>query len=316
MTDRQRWRERRRCDTTTRQRPTAMPRKRRRTRGGARGTDAAGARRMIRSPWFRSGSISALLILASFLLDGCILLAGDGGSAPRDLRGEAGGIGLPTDVGRDSSVEAGPVGGRGSGARCGVNGQNQCGPFMICDVDEGCVECATDEQCPRSAPICVSGSCVSCRSAPSDGGADAPPCPNDSPACWPRDHQCHARCTSAAECPSEAHICDLASGQCWGCRGDADCPSGVCSARTKQCAACRDDHDCPSTLPRCRLLRGTCEQCTSNNDCGLAAPICDPATFRCRVGCVSDAQCPNQRCDIAGAVCVPLASAILDAGAG
>jgi Cys-rich repeat protein len=268
----------------------------------------------------------ALLFIASPLsTSGCVLLATDGEiggsrSPTHDAGGDAADAAdaSAADAAEDAPLDGAPPaqGARGTGAYCGVNGRDDCGPFMACDPAGGCVECVDDAQCPRSAPYCVAGSCVFCREASADGGA--PPdagsdCPPETPSCFPLDHECHPQCTGPASCPESAPFCDLASGECWGCRSDGDCASGACDETSRQCVECRVDDDCPAKAPRCRTLHGTCEECASNDDCGLTAPVCDPATFRCRVGCTADAQCPGQRCDPQTALCVP---APHDGGAG
>ena len=75
------------------------------------------------------------------------------------------------------------------------------------------------------------------------------------------------------------------------------------------------DRACPAQRPRCRIATGACVACTSNDDCGLAAPICDPTTLTCRVGCSSDAQCPGARCDLDTARCTVATDAGPDASA-
>ena len=217
--------------------------------------------------------------LSSLLTPGCILFASDRERAtqapPPDAAGDAEDAGDAADVdqnGPDAGAEGGSA--PSGSALCGVNGRNDCGAFLVCDEAMGCVECAIDAQCPRSAPVCVLGECGGCRC---DVEAD-PHCAAEAPACWPSDHACHARCAAPSDCPSTAPICDGATGQCWGCQSDEDCREGVCSAATKTCVACRADADCRSHTPRCRGRTGTCEQCMANRDCGLAAPICDPTS--------------------------------------
>jgi hypothetical protein len=73
----------------------------------------------------------------------------------------------------------------GSGALCGPNGTNQCGPTRQCDPTLGCVECSMDTDCSASAKFCIRGSCEACRDN-FDCGVAAPACfpervPNVSP---------------------------------------------------------------------------------------------------------------------------------------
>jgi hypothetical protein len=200
-------------------------------------------------------------------------------------RGRAGGL-------IDAADEEAPSPPVGTGALCGVNGRDDCGPFQVCDAILGCVACARDDDCTLASPRCVGGACVEC--------ADAGDCPASAPSCWPKDHACHPTCT--ASCPPDAKLC--VSGACWGCRDDADCPGARCSPTTRQCVSCLDDGDCTTGTPRCDVRTALCVACSSNDDCGRAAPVCDPATRACRVGCTSDAQCPGKRCDPATAECV------------
>ncbi|MBX3262143.1 MAG: hypothetical protein KF782_20830 [Labilithrix sp.] len=226
--------------------------------------------------------------------------AGDGGDAGDATADEEGG------TAPDASD---PI---SSGALCGVNGQDQCGPFMTCSPTLGCVECAADEDCPAAARFCLQGQCVGCRpSAPLvDGGAsDCPP----GHACSSADFECHASCADTGGC-ADALRCDEPSGACVGCLAPADCPSSLCSTKTRLCVECESDDACSGQRPRCRLLTSTCVACLSNDDCGLSAPVCDPLTFSCRVGCFSDRQCPGQQCDLGTATCVALPDPTTDAG--
>jgi hypothetical protein len=260
---------------------------------------------------FRAGSFAVFFVIHPLVLVGCPDGAGlrpprqDGG----DARGEEDDAStLPPEEGAVPTPEGGTSG--GSGARCGANGRNDCGPFLLCAESLGCVECRADTDCPAAAGRCLAGICVGCR--PGKGGADAgpPDCPGAASACWTSDHECHAPCGDANTCPAGT-ACDRTSGECAGCTTNADCPSGVCSPTLRKCVDCISDATCPSTRPRCRVLTGTCEACTANSDCGVAQPVCDPLTFTCRLGCTSDAHCPGKRCDGASAKCVEI---VVDGG--
>jgi Cys-rich repeat protein len=262
----------------------------------------------------------AFIALLASLLAGCPDGAGIG------VRGQDGGDDAgDAEAGQESgsrseagAPEASTEGGSsvGSGALCGANGRNDCGPFLLCDEPLGCVECKHDDDCPAAAAHCLEGTCVGCRpaaSAPDGGSSD---CPAPAGTCWSTDDECHAACSDASPCPPGSS-CDKASGACVGCTSDTDCPSGVCSPARRICVECVSDATCPASKPRCRVLTGTCEACTSSFDCGHAAPICDPTTFTCRIGCSTDAQCPGQRCDDATAKCValPADAGVTDAAA-
>jgi len=218
----------------------------------------------------------AALGASSFLLSGCILFAEDMEHPAPLVRSDA-----DADADIDAAADAADADVQ-TGSLCGLDGRDECGPFMACDVELGCVECVRDDQCPAAARFCEVGACVGCRANVGVGdAADAATCPPDAPICFPHDHSCHAPCVGDTDCPAEAPRCDV-SGTCVGCRADDECAPGVCSSVTRQCVECRVDEDCPVTAPRCRRAVGACVACTSNADCGIAAPICDPATLQCR----------------------------------
>jgi Cys-rich repeat protein len=262
------------------------------------------------------------LLRVAYPLGFCILLTacpGDPaiGSKRQDGGDDAGegGTNPPNPPPGDAAAPDGSSDGgapRGSGALCGANGRDDCGAFLLCAESLGCVDCTQDDDCPAAATHCLQGTCVGCRPGTTAPDGGPPDCPGAATACWTSDDECHAPCSDTNACPAGT-TCDKVSGQCAGCRTDAECPSGVCSPTKRKCVDCVSDTTCPTSRPRCRVLTGTCQACTSNIDCGHAAPICDPTTFLCRVGCTTDAQCPGQRCDPAAAQCVALP---VDAGTG
>jgi len=253
----------------------------------------------------RTIAFSAFVALLSpLLLIGCPQGAGEEIFDDAD-GGEGGAVDVDVDAGATADEDGG--GGDGgsvsSGALCGVNGRDHCGPFMTCSATLGCVECSADEDCPAAARFCLQGQCVGCRPSAPHVDAGAGDCPTGR-ACSSADSECHASCTGAGDCPEG--ICDETSGACVGCLVPADCPSGVCSTKTRRCVECESDDACSGARPRCRLFTGSCVACLSNDDCGLGAPVCDPLTFSCRVGCFSDGQCPGEQCDLGTATCVAL----------
>src|SRR5262249_38606570 len=151
-----------------------------------------------------------------------------------------------------------------------------CGPRQVCDSSLGCVDCTSDMQCAATAPFCIRGDCRPCRQN-GDCGAGR--------VCQPRDHQCGNPCTSNANCPQEAPICNTMTGNCVGGNEAKDCPANRprCDEITKQCVACVNNSDCGATAPKC--VEGSCRQCATNNDCPSATPICDQEDHRCRTGC-------------------------------
>src|SRR5262249_51076127 len=91
---------------------------------------------------------------------------------------------------------------------------------------------------------------------------------------------------SATACSGQGRKCNPALG-CVECIADTDCATGG-----------RD--------PFC--VRGRCEACRTNADCGVAAPICYPGDHRCHVSCAIDggARCglATPHCDTATGACV------------
>lgn len=266
-----------------------------------------------------------LLAATPLLLAGCPQGAGigqpgqdGGGDADADVRDDApdGGDGASPDGG-DGAARDGAGPNTGSGALCGPNGRDDCGAFLLCDEELGCVECVQDSDCSAAAPHCVVGTCAACGPAATAKEAGVSDCPVAAPACWASDNGCHPACGDGVTCPPGTS-CDKASGACVGCSADADCASGVGALDRRKCVTCNSDATCAGARPRCRLLTGTCEACISNGDCGRTSPICDPATLTCRVGCSSNAQCPGQQCDTATARCValPVDAGIVDAAGG
>jgi Cys-rich repeat protein len=176
-------------------------------------------------------------------------------------------------------------------------GNDRCDPLL------GCVECLGDVDCGSGEPFCERGRCSACRTN-ADCGAAAP-------ACWPGDRRCRAACTSDASCSGEdsTKICDVATGQCLQCSGDADCGGDrpLCDLFRKRCVECAGDLDCPASKPRCAIVRGRCSECQSNADCGAAKPFCDPDDFECKeTGCTSDLECggATPKCNTSRGRCV------------
>ena len=183
---------------------------------------------------------------------------------------------------------------------CGGANPNNGGPCAgcpsnkKCDLTLGCVSCTADNQCGTTAPFCVDGDCVACKSNWDCGAGKV---------CEPRDHTCGVPCTTNANCQPSAPICNtMNGGQCVGCITKTDCPAGqpLCDDVTKQCVACLGNGDCAATAPKC--FRGSCVQCLSSSDCPSATPICDPEDLRCRTGCKGNGDCPPTAplCDVDG----------------
>ena len=210
-----------------------------------------------------SFSIRFSLVTLSLFLAGC-----PQGTANDVFRLDGGDGGDDAEAGVAEENDAG-----GSGALCGVDGKDECGPRSACDAKLGCVECRSDDDCPIAAAHCLVGVCVGCRPGKTD-------CP-DAEACSTEDYSCRPRCTGPGTCPA-GKACDESSGECVGCLEDSQCAGRVCSAERRECVECVTDDSCPKSKPRCRIATGQCVPCLSNDDCGLAAPTCDPAIFECR----------------------------------
>ncbi|MEA2750392.1 MAG: hypothetical protein QOI41_4535, partial [Myxococcales bacterium] len=91
--------------------------------------------------------------------------------------------------------------------------------------------------------------------------------------------------------------CDMASAK--------TCAPRKCDA-TLGCVTCTADTDCTGADKFC--VRGSCEACRSNADCGVAAPACSPVDNRCHLSCTGDAAvtCAGDTpsCDTATGACV------------
>jgi hypothetical protein len=91
--------------------------------------------------------------------------------------------------------------------------------------------------------------------------------------------------------------CDMAS--------SAVCAPRKCDANLG-CVACTGNVDCTGVNKFC--VRGSCEACRTNTDCGVAAPVCSPVDNRCHLSCLSDAAvtCVGQTptCDTTTGACV------------
>src|SRR5262249_32324544 len=138
--------------------------------------------------------------------------------------------------------------GAGGGSPLPGDCSKQCSNGL-CDTQLGCVECLASHDCTNMGqPICVLGHCEECGVKADCGTGQS---------CYPGNHQCAPSCTSSANCPGEAHICDTMSGACVQCLANMDCPAGG--------------------PPLCDTTLGRCVNCLQNSDCGAATPICNAA---------------------------------------
>lgn len=72
------------------------------------------------------------------------------------------------------------------------------------------------------------------------------------------------------------------------------------------CVQCTTDPDCTGADKFC--IRGRCEACRTNANCGVAAPVCAPGDHQCHTSCIGDAavSCKGDTplCDTATGACV------------
>lgn len=85
----------------------------------------------------------------------------------------------------------------------------------------------------------------------------------------------------------------------------AACGPRKCDANLG-CVQCVTDPDCTGADKFC--VRGRCEACRTNTDCGVAAPVCAPGDNRCHLSCLGDAAttCNGDTpiCDATSGACV------------
>ncbi|MGC6416378.1 MAG: hypothetical protein ACON3Z_04655 [Bradymonadia bacterium] len=144
--------------------------------------------------------------------------------------------------------------------------------------------CVDSRDCNPNQPLCIEGLCR---------------------ACWPE----------LLECQSVRQPFCTPEGICRGCQNDAECSNGsFCDLGTGACIECRGNADCPALRPFCRadglcdgcnpalgdlcpdgqscLADGTCGQCANNDGCPISAPYCNDETNLCE-GCVSESDCQD-----------------------
>ncbi|MBK8998931.1 MAG: choice-of-anchor L domain-containing protein [Myxococcales bacterium] len=123
-------------------------------------------------------------------------------------------------------------------------------------------------------------------------------------------------CQSSADCAGNpgGPICETATGNCVGCLGASDCPSGQwCNTATKQCGAgCDEATDCSGATPLCDSATNTCVGCLADTDCP-SGQIC--SSKACATGCSVTQPCPNSGDTCCTASCHDLQADVNNCGA-
>lgn len=198
-----------------------------------------------------------------------------------------------------------------------------------------CVDCDTDMQCTKAAPVCVANLCVQCDKA------NATLCGDNTPACDDATNTCVA-CDgdsgSGAGHPCViqpfCHLTGANQGSCGLCSTDAECVSHgsvACDKATGACVGtCSKDTDCPSKdwcdapaggMGNCvaKLANGTAlpakpaevAQCTMDVGARVCVSgICDTKDDTCGLApgdgsCKDDSACRTTLCDVAKGTCKP-----------
>ena len=194
-----------------------------------------------------------VLIFMSVLLAGCDGTADcpDGATRAGDrcVPLDAG----PSDSGRDTNA---PDTGEDAGA-CST----ACtGSTPHCDeTSMTCVACLVDGHC--APEYCVDNACVACRT-----NAD---CPVGMPVCSPTSNTC-VGCENPADCSGRTgtEVCDATDGACVECLASdrTACGTNVCNHAARTCT---------STMERSANL---CEECVADEHCQMDQ-LCVPMTF-------------------------------------
>lgn len=122
-------------------------------------------------------------------------------------------------------------------------------------------------------------------------------------------------CTSAADCVGHPSgpACDPTSGDCVGCVGPTDCPTGqFCDTGAQQCkAGCDDAGDCSAPAAQCDTATNTCKECLQDTHCP-SGQIC--VSGACATGCSTTQPCPSTSQTCCGTSCHDLSSDITNCG--
>lgn len=122
-------------------------------------------------------------------------------------------------------------------------------------------------------------------------------------------------CTQNGDCTGDpgGPVCDPTTGNCVGCLGASDCPSGqYCDTATQKCGAgCDETSDCAAPTPKCDTTTNQCAECLVDPDCP-SGQIC--AAGACKTGCSSTQPCPNAGETCCGSTCNDLTSDVSACG--
>lgn len=170
-------------------------------------------------------------------------------------------------------------------------GTNEC--IHTCDGDNGAsstYECASGffPSCSGSGP--TNGSCVTCDGDYTKSGA-AFACPSGAPSCLTNGF-C-GRCTSNADCGSEANlgsICTLATGRCRACASHSECAGGQYCASNGHCTAQEVTGD---DLPPGAVCPADGVSVCESGECNVDAQTCSDPNGS---GCVDAAECTSNLC--------------------
>jgi Cys-rich repeat protein len=163
-----------------------------------------------------------------------------------------------------------------------------------------CVECVTNEQCPRYMPVCdteIYRCTIGCED--DEDCLYLGVCDPDTGTC--------VECYLDEHCEYYNQVCDLSEKACVDCVTDEDCETGVCDSGINECVECLRDGDCPDGT--CDLETRTCipeqgrplcAECTSDLQCGGVEDLCltmwvgtQQIDSGCGKYCEGDQDCPS-----------------------
>lgn len=119
-------------------------------------------------------------------------------------------------------------------------------------------------------------------------------------------------CSNTGMCAAPTPYCDMGSGVCVECMGNANCSNfgnrAACNTTTHRCVECAADADCGGGggRPYCDVPNGRCVACMADANCNDPAQGCDLNTHSCVDKCTMNGGCsfPRPYCDSARGLCV------------